>query len=125
MKTLTFVAILALTAVPAAFAAVPDEAQFASVIEDLPLMPGLKADDDRDVLFAEAQMGRIAETEAKGTVTIDAVYDFYRRTLPQLGWKVIDGRTYQREAEKLQIDATSSGTTTTVRFNVKPVASMR
>jgi hypothetical protein len=124
MKTLTLVAIFALSAVPAAFAAVPDEAQFASVIEDLPLMPGLKADDDRDVLFAEPQ-GRIAETEAKGTVTIDSVYDFYHRTLPQLGWKIVDGRTYQRDSEKLRIDAASSGNTTTVRFNVKPVAGIR
>jgi hypothetical protein len=98
------------------------EQQFASVIDDLPLMPGLKTTEDKDVLFVEPHQGRIAETEASGEVPIDGVYDFYRHSLPHLGWKVIDGRTFEREGERLQIDARASGNVTTVRFTVKPAA---
>ena len=100
----------------------PEEQQFTSVVDDLPLMPGLKADDDKDVLFIEPNAGRIAETEAKGEVTIDQVYNFYRHSLPHMGWKVIDGRTYERDGERLLIDAHSDGKNTTVRFSVKPVS---
>lgn len=99
-----------------------EEQQFTSVIDDLPLMPGLKTDDDKDVLFIEPHAGRIAETEASGEVSIDQVYDFYRHSLPHMGWKVIDGRTYQREGETLRVDAEMSGKITTVRFTVKPAS---
>ncbi len=96
------------------------EQQFTSVIDDLPLMPGLKTVEDKDVLFIEPHEGRIAETEAMGAVDIDEVYNFYRRSLPHLGWKIIDGRTYEREGEHLRIDAHADGKITTVEFTVKP-----
>jgi len=99
----------------------PEEQQFTSVVDDLPLMPGLKAEDDKDVLFVEPHAGRIAETEAKGEVTIDDVYNFYRHSLPHLGWKAVDGRTYEREGERLRIDAETSGKITTVQFTIKPI----
>src|SRR5580704_4071886 len=89
-----------------------EEQQFTSVIDDLPLMPGLKTVEDKDVLFVEPQAGRIAETEASGEVSIDEVYKFYHRSLPHLGWKALDARTYEREGERLRIDARSSGNTT-------------
>src|SRR5690348_4727415 len=89
-----------------------DEQQFTSVIDDLPLMPGLKTNEDKDVLFVEPQAGRIAETEASGDVKVDDVYKFYNRSLPHLGWKAVDGRTYEREGERLRIDARSSGSAT-------------
>ncbi|MDP9126766.1 MAG: hypothetical protein M3N08_00710 [Pseudomonadota bacterium] len=98
------------------------EQEFTTVIEDLPLMPGLTTVQDGDVLFAVPHEGRIAETEASGPVAIDDVYNFYRRSLPHLGWKVIDGRTYQREKERLLIDARSDGKITTVQFSIKPAS---
>ena len=108
---------------PPAPAASAEEQQFASVIDDLPLMPGLKTEEDKDVLFVEPHEGRIAETEATGAVDINEVYNFYRRSLPHLGWKVVDGRTYEREGERLRIDAEASGKITTVQFTVKPAVS--
>lgn len=118
------VALLALAPLPLQ-AATPNQApaaeqQFTNVIDDLPLMPELKIVQDEDILFVEPHQGRIAETEATGAVDIDEVYNFYRRSLPHLGWKVIDGRTYQREGERLVIEAHADGRTTTVRFSVKP-----
>jgi hypothetical protein len=101
------------------------EPQFAKVIDDLPLMPGLTLVPDSDVLFAEPLAGRIAETTAAGSVDIDDVYKFYRRSLPQLGWKIVDGRTYRREGDLLRIDARADGKITTVRFSVKPNGAAR
>jgi hypothetical protein len=99
-----------------------NEPRFTNVIEDLPLMPGLQLMEDEDVLFVTPHSGRIAETNAIGSVDIDDVYKFYRRSLPHLGWKVVDSRTYVREGEKLRIDAHANAKITTVRFTVKPVS---
>ena len=97
-------------------------AQFTKVIDDLPLMPGLEPVDENDVLFI-AHTGRIAETTANGPVDVDDVYQFYAKTLPQLGWRMVDVRTYERTNERLRIDASSvtPNATTNVRFSVKPL----
>lgn len=99
---------------------IPANTNFAKVIDDLPLMPGLQLVEGEDVLFAEPVLGRIAETTAEGTVDIDALYDFYRRSLPGLGWKYIDARNYIREGDHLRIDAHAEGKQTSVRFSVRP-----
>ena len=51
---------------------IPANTNFAKVIDDLPLMPGLQLVEGEDVLFAEPVLGRIAETTAEGPVDIDA-----------------------------------------------------
>jgi hypothetical protein len=99
----------------------PANANFAKVIDDLPLMPGLQLVEGEDVLFTEPVLGRIAETTAEGPVDIDALYDFYSRSLPGLGWKRLDARNYIREGDHLRIDAHADGKTTSVRFSVRPI----
>jgi glucose/arabinose dehydrogenase len=100
---------------------VPDgDQQFANVIDDLPLMPGLAVVPQDDVLFVTPRAGRIAETTASGAVDIDDVYRFYSRTLPQLGWINVDARRYRRANEILRIDAHAEGKVTMVTFSVKP-----
>ncbi len=96
------------------------ETQFANVIDDLPLMPGLQLVDDEDVLFDEPGSGRIAETNAVGSVDIGEVYKFYQRSLPHLGWKAVNAHTYERGSEMLHIDAKANNKVTTVTFTVKP-----
>jgi hypothetical protein len=104
---------------------IPSSTTFAKVIDDLPLMPGLQLVEGEDVLFAEPVLGRIAETTAEGTVDVDDVYNYYRRSLPGLGWKVIDARDYIRENDHLRIDAHADGKTTSVRFSVRPLQGVR
>ena len=93
---------------------------FASAIDDLPLMDGLSPVADHDMLFVVPRQGRLAETVTEGTVDIDDVYRFYRHSLPQLGWTIVDGRTYDRGGERLRIDAHADGKVSTVRFSVHP-----
>jgi hypothetical protein len=100
---------------------IPSSTNFAKVIDDLPLMPGLQLVEGEDVLFAEPVLGRIAETTAEGPVDIDALYDFYAHSLPGLGWKKLDAKNYVRENDHLRIDAHAEGKTTSVRFSVRPL----
>jgi hypothetical protein len=97
------------------------ETQFDPAIEDLPLMPGLEPVAGEDTLFVVPRAGRIAESNAVGAVDIDDVYNFYRKSLPHLGWKILDARTYMRDNEQLRIDAHANGKITTVRFSIKPL----
>lgn len=94
--------------------------QFVPSIDDLPLMPGLSPLRDEDTLFVVPHAGRIAESAAIGAVDVDDVYRYYGRSLPQLGWKVSDARTYRRNGEKLKILARANGKITTVQFSIKP-----
>jgi hypothetical protein len=95
--------------------------QFITALEDVPLMPGLRPVEDHDVLFI-ARSGKIAEVTVRGGVDIDEVYDFYVRSLPQLGWEKITPRLYTRGAESLSIEAhaTDEDALTTVLFSAKP-----
>ena len=94
--------------------------RFTKVIDDLPLMPGLQLIEDQDVLFSEPVLGRIAETNAEGTVDIDDVYRFYQKSLPGLGWKMLDARNYMRGQDRLRINAHADGKVTKIRFSVRP-----
>jgi len=80
---------------------------FFSVIDDLPLMPGLQEDTDRALSFDTAN-GRIAEIAASGLVEAGVIIDYYARTLPQLGWKLNTLDRYIRGDEYLKIEVVKS-----------------
>ena len=85
------------TSVPA------DESVFLSVVEDVPLMPGLVEDEASAVVFDAAQ-GRIAETVAAGSPGRAAVLAFYAETLPALGWRADGEARWAREGEILSLE---------------------
>lgn len=92
---------------------------FLSSIADLPLMPGLSELADKGVVF-DKPAGRIVEAYAEGAVSKAAVEDFYRQTLPQLGWQPGGGTAYQREGEQLDVEVLSDSGSTLVRFTLRP-----
>lgn len=94
--------------------------QFVPSIDDLPLMPGLSPLRDEDTVFVVPHSGRIAESAAVGAVDVDEVYKYYSRSLPQLGWKPGNAKTYRRNGERLSILARANGKITTVQFSIKP-----
>lgn len=97
------------------------ESKFSKTIEDLPLMSGLEVVGGQDVLFVFGS-DRIAQTTVSGHVDIDEVYYFYQETLPQLGWSETTPRLYERNGERLRIEASSANADgkTYVRFEVEP-----
>lgn len=100
------------------------ESRFSKAIEDLPLMPGLEVEKDQDMVFVFGAE-RIAQTTVFGRVDVDDVYYFYQDTLPQLGWIEITPRLYERNGERLHIQARSSNADgmAYVRFEVEPTGS--
>ncbi len=68
--------------------------------------------------------GRIVEAVAGGTVTQAQVIEFYRRSLPQLGWQRAEGQggSFVRDKEWLSIDfpPAGPGNQTLVRFRITP-----
>lgn len=92
---------------------------FVAEIPDLPLMPGLAEVPDAAVVF-DKPAGRIVEAYAEGAVTRDAVAAFYARTLPQLGWRMLDHGRYSREGERLSLVLLGADGDLIVRFTIEP-----
>jgi hypothetical protein len=120
LRHILAVAVLGLMVV--ARPAMPQELTFLSGIDDLPLTPGLQENTELTLIFDSAE-GRFVEAYAVGNVTEMAVSEFYRQSLPQLGWLHDGMATFQRDGEVLVIlpsPSTGSGYTTTVRFALSP-----
>jgi hypothetical protein len=88
-------------------------------VEDLPLMPGLAEVEGAGVVFDKPD-GRIVEAFAQGRVTREAVLAFYRRALPQLGWRTGGGAAFRRDGETLSLDFLDGGGALIVRFTLVP-----
>lgn len=94
-------------------------AAFFERLDDVPVMPALQPVDNAGIEF-DAPSGRIVEAYAIGAVKRQAVLDFYRGTLPQLGWRVGAGNAFRREGEMLRLDFFGPDGELTVRFTVSP-----
>lgn len=89
--------------------------EFSSVIEDLPLMPGMTELADTAVVF-DKPGGRIVETTATTAATPQDIRQFYAAALPPLGWQANAGGTYVRNGELLTMTPTEKG----VQFKITP-----
>jgi hypothetical protein len=92
--------------------------------EDVPLMPGLAADDASSVIFDKPQ-GRIVEAAARGAVTRHAVMAFYEESLPQLGWhrtvpQSATSKSFERDGERLSLDFDGRDGNLQVAFTLAP-----
>lgn len=93
---------------------------FLSVIDDVPLMPGLTERADAAVVFDKPE-GRIVETEATGRLARAEVLKFYAASLPQLGWSPRAEGRFLRDKEELALSfASGAGGALTVRFTLSP-----
>jgi len=104
--------------------ALAQEPAFVAGIEDLPLMPGLDPVAEAGVVF-DKPSGRIVESYAEGAMTRAQVEAFYRRTLPQLGWRAVDRSsdtepTFLREGERLALSFLGREGDLVVRFTLQP-----
>jgi hypothetical protein len=94
---------------------------FLSVLDDMPLAPGLTELADQAAGF-ETPAGRIIDAAATGATEAQAVSTFYAGTLPALGWVREGPGRFVRDQERLTI-ATTAGATkgqVVVRFSVRP-----
>jgi len=103
---------------------VPAQSTYVPGTEEVPLMPGLAADEAASLVFDKPQ-GRIVEAEARGAVTRHAVMAFYEESLPQLGWrrtaaKTPDTKSYERDGERLSLDFDGRDGNLQVAFTLAP-----
>jgi hypothetical protein len=92
---------------------------FLSRLEDLPLVPGLSENTNAGVSFDTAG-GRIVEAYARGDVTKRQVLDFYRETLPQLGWTAENETEFHRGGERLRLELSQDAQGLIVRYSLSP-----
>ena len=96
------------------------EQYFFSVIEDLPVMPQLVEDTDAAMTF-ESSAGRVAEVEANGLASSDAIDAYYKQSLPQLGWLPQANGSYRRGDELLAVVVKAGlGGAVKVHFHLGP-----
>ncbi len=115
--------LVAALALSGAVYAQQDNGAFISIIDDLPLMPGL-VEEAGGVVF-DSPGGRIAQAYASGDVSQGAVLAFYGETLPQLGWRSLSVGVYQRESEILKVEfpgGPGGAPPLTVGFSLAPTA---
>lgn len=94
--------------------------QFFSVLSDVPVMSGLVEMQDDAVVFDKPE-GRIVEAYANmDGVTKEDVGIFYRATLPQFGWGLVEGNTYFRNGEYLELSFDEERGNKTVKFMIRP-----
>jgi hypothetical protein len=94
---------------------------FLSVLDDMPLAPGLTELADQAAEF-ETPSGRIVDAAAAGAAEPRTVSAFYDRTLPALGWTREGAGHFVRDQERLTI-ATGPGAVkgqVVVRFSIRP-----
>ncbi|MGD9637466.1 MAG: hypothetical protein AB7U85_00230 [Alphaproteobacteria bacterium] len=101
-----------------------EESVFIDGFEDLPLMEGMSIIDDAGISF-DSLSGSIVEAYADAAdLKQSAVFDFYQKTLPQLGWifDAKEGKTerFHREGQILTIEYLGDSSANTFRFEAKP-----
>ena len=94
-------------------------AGFVSGTDDLPLMDGLAEVAGSSTVFDQPS-GRFVESYATGRMTEDAVAEFYRATLPHLGWTSAGDLVFTREGERLTIVLTREGDDLAAHFSLSP-----
>lgn len=89
--------------------------------EDVPFMQELALLPDETFDF-DTENGRIYFTKATTSIGSKKVLDFYRQTLPQLGWEEKQSGTFIREEDELRINVTEeqskNGKSTIVVFEL-------
>ena len=93
---------------------------------DVPLMAGLAEQTEQALVF-EVPGGRVIEVIAIGRASGPSIQQFYRETLPQLGWQPLkqdEGQeTFRREGEVLMLEITADQAGgSRVRFRLNPAA---
>jgi hypothetical protein len=114
--------VLALLAV--SFLPVPVRgAEFLSLLEDVPVMPGFSEDAAAAVAFDTAS-GRIVTARITGRkrpgVDLGALLAFYGASLPALGWRAESPVRFRRDGETLTLRVEVKGDAMALGFDLRP-----
>ena len=99
--------------------AVAGAATYVEGLEDLPLMPGLTGVAGAGIAF-DKPSGRIVEAYASGRLDRQAIFDFYRASLAELGWTQVGPGSFVRDGEKLELEVLGTDGDVVVRYSLSP-----
>lgn len=87
--------------------------------EDIPLLVGMEKISE-DSLGFDSDSGSIMSSSYATKIDLERVKNFYRKTLPHMGWRVVKSNLgklkFRREKEKLEIDFVKQNDKEVVRF---------
>lgn len=94
--------------------------RYFELIPDLPIMEGMQPIPEESAVFDKAQ-GRIVIQIAKSdSLSKEQIKEFYKQTLPALGWKYQRNSVYLREGEALEIEIFFENQKNKVKFFLRP-----
>ena len=90
----------------------PLQASFVEGLEDIPLAEGLVQSKNGLLTFGNEETRLIEVYFTSETTNFESVANFYKMTLPQMGWRIKVSKTeklsFDREGESLEIHRESS-----------------
>ena len=93
---------------------------FFTALSDIPAMNGLIELEDYTLVYDKPE-GRIIEMVARlEGQSIENVRQYYKSTLPELGWRVVNDNLYARGAENLSLGYETRNGQSYVRFTIQP-----
>lgn len=92
---------------------------FLKGIEDIPSYKNMVYVEESLVMFDKIN-GRFVSTEIIGKYNYSEVSEFYKKILPNLGWKLITKNLYRRGEEYLELEYKLDGKQLRVLFNISP-----
>ncbi len=92
---------------------------FLKGIDDIPIYKNMVYVEESLVMFDKVH-GRFVSTAIVGEYEYYEVSEFYKKILPNLGWKLVKKDFYQRGKESLELEYKYDGTSLRVIFNVAP-----
>lgn len=106
------------------FPAITENNYFIPGTEDIPLHPKFSPENIIQNVAFDSIEGRIIEAEffSPNTDTSEAeVLEFYKQSLPQLGWEPQGGNTYIREKEQITIKSRRINKYVHLYCHIKPI----
>ena len=88
-------------------------------IDDIPAYKNMVHVEESLVMFDKVN-GRFVSTEIIGKYNYSEVSEFYKKILPNLGWKLITKNLYRRAEESLELEYKLDGKQLRVLFNISP-----
>ena len=86
---------------------------------DVPIFKDMKSIEDSYILFDKVD-GRYLYSEIKGRYEILEIQEYYKKVLPNLGWKLYEKNSFIRGAEILEIQYLLDNLETKVIFTISP-----
>tara|TARA_B100001029_G_C15018425_1_gene428919 strand:+ start:932 stop:1318 length:387 start_codon:yes stop_codon:yes gene_type:complete len=92
---------------------------FIEGLEDIPIYSEMNYVEDSLILFDKIN-GRYVSTKTKGKYPQKEVQEFYKKILPNLGWKIKKKNLFERGNERLEIRFSKENDQTIAIFNIFP-----